>query len=488
MRILIAASECVPFCKTGGLADVIGVLPQALLRYKLHVRIVLPKYGDIDAARHKLKNTGLALHIPLGNSLESVHVWEGKLPPNIPVFFIDHPRYFQRKGLYGGPDGRDFADNDERFILFSKAVLELSKALDFRPDILHCHDWQTGLIPAALATLYNVDAFFLSTASVFTIHNIAYQGIFPKSSLYFAGFSWRDFTPDRLEYYDQLNFLKAGLVYSTLLNTVSPTYAQEIANDPEFGRGMEGVLKARENDLFGIPNGLDTQEWNPARDPYLPARFSVKNPKGKQTCKRELQRELRFPQDPDTPLIGAVNRLTPQKGVDLIVETVPEILPRSTQMVFLGSGDPALLQSLKNLEAKHPGQFAARTGFQEALGHKIYAGCDLFLMPSRFEPCGLGQMIAMRYGSLPVVTRLGGLADTVEPVSLRNFRGTGFVMKEPSASALKETLVFALEVFRDKKRWSRIMEQAMSKDFSWNHSVPDYIKLYRRALKKKRSG
>jgi starch synthase len=297
-----------------------------------------------------------------------------------------------------------------------------------------------------------------------------------------AGFSSKDFTPEKLEYYGQMNFLKAGLVYSTLINTVSPTYAREIRENPEFGCGMEGVLNTRHTDLSGILNGLDTSEWDPAKDPSLPARFSSKNLAGKRLCKQVLQKKLGFTEDPAIPLIGVVSRLDRQKGLDLVAESAPELFKREVQVVVLGNGDPALKKHLEETSRRHPNQFALCTGFEEPLAHLIYAGSDIFLMPSRFEPCGLSQMIAMRYGSLPIVTHRGGLADTVEAYSEQGAKGTGFVIIEPSASALIGGVDLAVETFRDKKKWDRVLRRAMARDFSWPRSVKDYVALYRRAM------
>ena len=470
----MAASECIPFCKTGGLADVVGSLPPALGTKSSEVRLALPKYREISENRHKLKDTGLTLNIPLGESLATVRIWEGKLAPRIPVYFIDSPRHFGRDGLYVDPQERPYPDNDERFILFSRAVLETAKAVGFQPDVIHCHDWQTGLIPVYLATLYGPDSFFLTTATLLTVHNIAYQGAFPKTTLSLAGLPWKEFTPEKLEYYGQVNFLKGGLVYSTLLNTVSPTYAREIKENPEFGCGMEGILNARQADFSGILNGIDTADWDPAKDPHLPARFSPKDLAGKRACKQALQKKLGLKEDPMIPLAGVVSRLDRQKGLDLIAESAPELFKRKIQVAVLGNGDPALRKQLEETSRRHPERFAFRTGFEEPLAHLIYAGSDFFLMPSRFEPCGLSQMIAMRYGSVPVVTRRGGLADTVDA-------GTGFVITEFSVRALTEGIRSAVEAFRDQKKWAGFLRRGMSRDFSWSRSVKDYLALYRRA-------
>jgi len=485
VKILFAASEVVPFCKTGGLADVAGALSLALKAKRQDVRVVLPKYRSIRETAFGLKPLDVRLSIPLGDETETVRLWAGKIEDKVPAYFIDAPKYFDRDNLYIDAAGKDFPDNDDRFILFSRAVLETAKALDFRPDIFHGHDWQTGLVPAYLATLYKSDAFFLPAASVFTVHNIAYQGVFPKNALFAAGFSWADFTPDGLEFYGQINFLKAGLVYAHALNTVSPAYAKEIQSDPAFGRGMEGLLQKRRADLFGILNGIDTKRWDPSKDPLLPHRYSAKDLAPRALNKASLQRALGFREDPRAPLLGMVSRVDPQKGFDLAVDAVPGFLKEGAQLAILGSGDKAIEASLRALAAKFPGQVSFSTGFNEALAHHIYAGADIFLMPSKFEPCGLGQMIALLYGAVPVVTATGGLLDTVPPA--RGNEGLGFVAASVSPPGLIKALGDAIALYRgNPAAWHALQKRGMASRFGWTASVYKYLDLYRLALARKK--
>jgi starch synthase len=479
MKILFVASECVPFCKTGGLADVIGALPKELRRKRHDIRVMLPKYRAIRGQEFSLKETGDAVRIPIGSRLESGDIRAAKTEKGVPVYFINHDGFFGRPGLYGSPEG-DYPDNDERFIFFSRAVLEACKAIDFKPDVIHCHDWQTGLVPAYLRLQKQTDAFFQHTASVFTIHNIAYQGIFPKTAMATANLPWSEFTMDKLEYYDQLCFLKAGLTYADQLTTVSPTYARQIQGTYEFGWGMEGTLRTRSGDLSGILNGLDLEEWDPAHDPFLAKPFDARSMAGRRDCKAYLQQNLKLPLAPQAPLLAMVARLVEQKGVDLLAEIAPKLIEEEAQIVVLGQGDPALRKRMEQLQARFPHTFRIRTDFNEPLAHHIYGGCDLFLMPSRFEPCGLGQLIAMRYGAIPVVMHTGGLADTVTPYSPDN--GTGFVFYDASAGAFLEAVRQAFNVYADETAWSRLQRRAMDAEFSWNESAQTYLDVYRRAL------
>jgi starch synthase len=483
MKILFAAAEAVPFCKTGGLADVAGALPPALRKKRHDVRLILPKYRRVDAGRFGLKPLNLHLTLPMGDGYEKAALWEGRTEGRVPVYFVDCPKYFDRDGLYGDASG-DYPDNDERFILFSRAVLEAAKAVDFRPDVVHCHDWQTGLVPAYLRTLYAIDGFFIPTAGLFTIHNIAYQGLFPKNALFLAGFSWADFTPDKLEFYGRMNFLKAGLVFSHLVNTVSPGYAEETRTDPSLGGGLEGILKLRGADYSGVLNGIDTRLWNPARDPHLARKFSAKRPEPRADCKRDLQQACGLDADPSAFLAAAVSRLDPQKGFDLILEAAEDFLADGGQLAVLGQGDPALEEELKALAEKRPGRASFFSGFNDPLAHKMYGGADVFLMPSRFEPCGLGQLIAMRYGAVPVVTPTGGLKDTVRPYGGPD--ATGFVTAGVSAEALAESLRRAASVHGGSpEAWRRLMANGMSGSYGWDRSVDDYLRLYQEATAKK---
>ncbi|OGR93378.1 MAG: starch synthase [Elusimicrobia bacterium RIFCSPLOWO2_01_FULL_59_12] len=479
MKILFAASECVPFCKTGGLADVIGALPKALRKKRHDVRVILPKYKSIRVHEYGLKEIREHVRVPVGPRMEAGGLWTAKTESGVPVIFISHEGYFGRPGLYCSAEG-DYADNPERFIFFSRAVLEACKAIDFRPDVIHGHDWQTGLVCAYLRLQKQADAFFQRTASVFTIHNIAFQGVFPKETMDLAGFPWSEFTQDKLEFYDHLSFLKTGLTYADALTTVSPTYARQIQSSAEFGRGMEGTLRARAKDLMGILNGLDLDEWDPAHDPFLAKPFDAGTLAGRKDCKAALQHMLKLPVAPRTPLAGLVARLDVQKGIDWVAECAPGLIADGMQIVVLGQGDEALRRRLERLERQFPQAFRMRSDFNEPLAHHIYGGSDLFLMPSRFEPCGLGQMIAMRYGSVPVVMHTGGLADTVIPVSGQD-TGTGFVFYDPAAPSLLAAIRQALRLYADAPAWERLQARAMRARFSWEESAGQYAEVYRRA-------
>ena len=480
MKILFAASECVPFCKTGGLADVVGALPKALRQARHDVRIILPKYKTIRAHEFGLKDTGEKVHVPVGAGWRDGRIYQAKVEPNLTVYFIENEHYYGRAGIYRSHEG-DYADNAERFIFFSRAVLEACKALEFRPDIVHAHDWQTGLVPAYLKTLYKRDAFFQHTASVFTIHNIAYQGYFPKETMSLAGLPWDEFHLNGLEFYGHMNFMKAGLIYSDVLSTVSPSYAREIQSGPVFGRALEGVLRSRSKDLAGILNGLDIDEWNPVKDPFLAKPFDREHLSDRRENKTHLQQSLKLTVDPRAPMLGIVARLDMQKGLDLVAQIIPDLMKRGVQVALLGQGDLVLQRQYEALAKRFPRQFHYSSEFNEPLAHYIYAGSDLFLMPSRFEPCGLSQMIAMRYGSIPVATATGGLLDTVSPFGPGD-TGTGFMFYDSTPAALMKEITHALSVFQDEPVWTALQHRAMNTDFSWTNSAQKYVSLYRRAL------
>jgi len=480
VKILFAASEAVPFCKTGGLADVIGALPKELRKKRHDVRIILPKYKSIRGQEFNLKETGEQVYVPMGDRVEVGDIRVAKTEKGIPVYFINHEGFFGRSGLYGSASG-DYPDNDRRFIFFCRAVLEACKAIDFRPNVIHCHDWQTGLIPAYLKTETPADAFFQHTATIFTVHNIAYQGIFPKKTFELTGIDWREYVLEKLEYYDQFSFLKSGMVYADALTTVSPTYAEETQSSALQGRGLEGVLRSRTQDYAGILNGLDMEEWNPAHDPFLPKSFSLDAMDGRRDCKAFLQQSLKLPRAPRAPLLGMVARLDEQKGADLLTEIVPQLVEEGMQIVVLGQGDPLIREQLARCEGRFPNSFRLRTDFNEPLAHHIYGGCDFFLMPSRFEPCGLGQLIAMRYGAIPIVMHTGGLADTVVPFG-NNDDGSGFVFYETTPEALHVAIRQAAKAYNEPDRWSRLQKLVMQKNFSWTESAQAYVNVYRRAL------
>lgn len=474
MHVVFAASEAVPFCKTGGLADVAGALPKALGRLGARVSLFLPRYRATAGSGIRARPAGGTFAVPLAG--ERV---EGRLlraeAGGVEAWLVDCPRFFDREELYG-EEGRDYDDNALRFAFFCRAVLEGCRLAGLKPDVLHGHDWQAGLLAAYLRSVYGEDPAWKGTGSVFTVHNLAYQGVFPREAAAAAGLPESELSPERLEYHGSVCYLKAGLVYSDRINTVSPGYAREILR-PESGRGLDGVLRARAADLSGVLNGLDVEAWDPRTDPVLPRRYGPGDlEEGKAACKAALQRACGFAEDPAAPLIGSVSRLDPQKGLDLALEVLPEFLDGGAQFAALGSGDPELKRRFQDMAAARPDRFHARHSFDDPFARLIYSGCDVFLMPSRFEPCGLGQMIAMRYGALPVGVRTGGLADTIPP--------HGFLAEEASAPALRAALRSAIEELRDRKGWGRRARGAMSADFSWDRSAGEYLKLYRAAVRR----
>ena len=480
MNIVLAASEAYPFCKTGGLADVVGAITQEFSRARgAKVLLMLPYYRKVQNTA-SLKAVPGSFLVPVGGHIEPARLYYLKWG-NALVFFIHSRRYFDRPGFYN-EHNQDYADNDERFIFFSRAVLEACKFIGFKPDIIHAHDWQTGLIPAYLETVYKTDAYFARTRSVFTIHNIAYQGYFPKESFDKAGFFWPDFTPDKFEYWGGISFLKAGIVFSTRVNTVSPTYAKELL-DGQNSFGLEGVLRSKGAAFSGILNGLDSEVWDPQNDSLIPMGYDEETPRGKTFCKTALQKELGLEVNENIPLCVMVSRLTYQKGVDLITSVVP-VLSGKVQFAFLGKGDKGAEATLKNLAASNPQYVAFRDVVDENLAHKVYAAGDFYLMPSRFEPCGLSQMIAMRYGTLPLVTRTGGLADTI--IGFKNNESAdeadGFFIDNFDPNALIYTINLALEVYSNKRVLFKMRENAMLKDFSWDKSSETYLQLYKESL------
>jgi starch synthase len=482
MNIAVAASEGVPFAKTGGLADVVGSLSQQLAKKGHRVALFLPLYKAVSAGQFKLEPVPGHFWIPIGEGLERARLaktrWDG-----VDVYFVDNPKYFDRDELYGSGGG-DYLDNDERFIFFSRAVLEGLKYIDLKPDVLHCHDWQTALVPAYLKTRYHTDAFYSRTGNVLTVHNMAYQGQFTKDALFLAGFGWSDFTPDKLEFYGGVNFMKAGLVYADALTTVSPTYAREIQTK-ELGAGMDGVLRQRAKDLLGVLNGLDVDFWNPASDAGLPEKYSASSAKqGKAAAKRALQQSSGLDASPRAPLIGIVSRLEEQKGLDLAPAVLEPFLAGGAQAVVVGTGQPDIVQKFEQLAAKFPTKVAFKPGYDEALAHRAYAACDVFLMPSRFEPCGLGQMIAMRYGSVPVVTRTGGLADTVADATERPREGNGFVAAKAESADIAGALERALAMYAKETDWSALMRRCMETDFAWERSAALYVELFEKVAKR----
>jgi len=483
MKILFAASEAAPFARTGGLGDVAGALPQALSRLGHDVRLIMPLYRAVDVKRHRLGEVARGLEVPAAVGPQKVDVLEGRLSSGAPVYFVRHELSFDRDGLYQAPSGDDYPDNAERYALFCRAALEACRALSFRPEVLHAHDWQTALLPVCLKTVLRSDPFFQGTATVFTIHNLGYQGLFPPDTLPRLGLPLTLFTPVGVEFYGKVNLLKGGLLFADLLTTVSRRYSQEIQT-PEHGFGLDGVLGERRGDLFGILNGIDPDEWNPAIDPHIAAHFTAADLAGKARCKQDLQQRLRLPVRADVPLLGVISRLAEQKGLDLLRDILDPLMALDLQLVLLGSGEKALEAAFLEAAAKHPSKLGVRIGFDTPLSHQIEAGADLFLMPSRYEPCGLNQMYSLAYGTIAVVRATGGLDDTIVQFDPETGQGNGFRFEEASAAAFLQAIRQALELFPDKAQWGRLIGNAMAADFTWQRSAREYEQVYRRALLK----
>jgi starch synthase len=474
MELLFVSSEVAPWSKTGGLGDVAGALPRALAARGHAVSVVSPRYYTIDV-RQGFEPLHGAIRVR-GEATTLWHQQAGK----VHFYFVEHDRYFgSRRGLYGDAHG-DYGDNAERFAYLARAALVLPAARGLRPRVLHCNDWQTGLLPFLLRNEHRQDPALARTKTVFTIHNLAYQGIFPKHVVPALGLPWSAFRYEAMEFYDHLSFMKAGLTFADALTTVSPTYAAEILT-PEGGAELDALLHHRAGDLTGILNGIDAAEWDPATDPHLAAHYSAGDLGGKAACKAALQHELKLPVRPEVPLLGMVGRLAEQKGIDLVAAVLPRLAMQDVQVVVLGSGERKLESVFVRASREHGARVAARIGFDEGLAHRIEAGADLFLMPSRFEPCGLNQMYSLRYGTVPVVRAVGGLEDTVVDYDGKD-AGTGFKFREYHPRALWATLLRALDVFRDEAAWRGIMQRGMAQDFSWDRSAAGYEELYRRLV------
>ncbi|RMG46313.1 MAG: glycogen synthase GlgA [Acidobacteria bacterium] len=473
-RVSFAVSEVAPYAKVGGLADVAVALPKALMKQGLDVRIFVPRYPGVPMDEAVIPD----LMVPFAFGLRPAAVYRTRTH-GLPVYSIDAPIYFDREGIYGPPGG-EYPDNVERYAFFSRAVLEAIKRSGPPPHIIHCHDWQTGLIPLYLRTAYRNDPFYASTATLFTVHNLAYQGLFDPRLLPHLGFGPEVFQTDEgIEFHGMASALKAGLVAATGISTVSPRYAQEIQT-PEFGCGLDGLLRARRDDVIGILNGVDYEVWNPETDPYIARNYGPDSLEGKKECKIDLLKRMNLPVDVARPLIGSISRLVEQKGFDLIEQAAERMLHMNTSYVVLGSGDPKLENFFRQLHRAFPDRVGVYFGFDDPLAHRIEAGTDLFLMPSRYEPCGLNQMYSLKYGTVPLVRGTGGLDDTIRNFDPHSRSGNGFKFYEYSADRLLEKLQEALSVYRQKDLWRTLMLNGMRTDFSWDRSAQQYVALYRR--------
>ncbi len=488
-KILFVTSEVVPFIKTGGLADVSAALPQMLAEMGHEVRIVVPKYGAVDDRKFKIHEVVRLkdLNIKIGDkevifSLKSCFLPGQKV--RVQIYFLDNQEYFgSRNSLYLDPrTGEDYPDNDERFVLLAKSVFELITKLGWIPDIIHCNDWQCGLVPAYLKNNFKGEEQFSSFKTLFTIHNLAYQGVFSKSI-----FKKLDL-PDELNtergilHNGKINFLKCGLLFSDVINTVSETYANEIRTNDDIGAGLKNVLAKRKDDLYGIVNGIDTKVWNPEKDKLIPKKYTSKHLELKEENKKELAEKFGFEYNPDIPIIGLISRLYDVKGFDLLTKAFPDLMKLDTQVVLLGTGDKKYHTFFDKMTSKYSKKFAAYLGFNDELAHLIEAGADFFLMPSLYEPCGLNQMYSLVYGTVPIVRETGGLADTVINYDEKTEEGNGFVFKKYDTKSMVKEVTRAIKIFENKKAWSKIVKSGMKSDFSWNSSAKKYIDLYKTVL------
>lgn len=476
INTLFVASEVVPFAKTGGLADVSGALPKALAALGVNVKVVMPRYYSID--KETLEHIPMALGVGMGSMGELwAGVYRSYLPgSDVEIYFIDHEAFYGRSGLYHEEEA--YADNDIRFVFLSKAALQLSRALDFRPDIVHANDWHTAALPVLLKTTLRDDAFFKESASVLTLHNLQHQGVFAKGLMDILGVDWRYFNPMQLEAMDNVNLLKGGIAFCDALTTVSRQYAHEIQT-PEFGFGLETHIQAHAHKLYGILNGVDYEEWSPAVDPYIAVRYDSDSLEGKALCKRDLQEKFGLPLREDVPLIGFVGRFVTQKGIELIATVLEGLLAMDIQMVMLGSGEQWAEAFFSDMSGKYPDRFGCHIGYNNALAHQIEAGSDLFLMPSLFEPCGLNQIYSLRYGTLPIVRATGGLDDTIVNYNPESGEGNGFKFWYATPDALYHTVQWAVDTYCHHPEAFRAMQlRAMKAHFSWKDAASQYLDIY----------
>jgi starch synthase len=490
MKVLFVSSEVVPYSKTGGLADVAGALPKSLRRLGHDVAVATPRYAGITNEKWDLENALEDVAVELAGVRRAFAVRRTDLPgSDVPVYLVEHNEFFDRSGLYS-VNGVDYPDNAERMSFFSMATLETVKSMGWKPDVIHTNDWHTGLIPTYIKTLLKDDPFFSAAATVFTVHNMGYQGNFPRDKFPAVGLEWDQFTSERLEFYGSFNMMKAGLLDGDILTTVSPTYAKEIQTE-EMGHGLDGVLRKRKADLYGVLNGVDYEVWSPENDKFIPRRFSAKDAvAGKKENKTALLAKLGLP-DRGAPVIGMISRLADQKGFDLIAEAFTGLLEMDMQLVVLGTGEAAYERLLTAAQAEGGGKVSATIGFDNALAHLIEAGSDMFLMPSRYEPCGLNQMYSLRYGTIPIVRKTGGLADSISNASDKSIasgKATGFVFGDYTGKALLAAVRKGVRTYKDRRAWEGLMKNAMAQDSSWDSSAEKYVGLYEKARKARRGG
>ncbi len=481
MKILLASSEAYPFSKTGGLADMAGALAKALARAGNTVGLVTPLYGGVRERFPEMMLLDWHMELPLGAGWVQAKVWTLQTVPGLTIYFLDHPAFFDRKGIYSD-NGVSFPDNAERYIFFSKAIAHLARYLPWQPEVVHVHDWQAGLVPLLMLHQKLWEGWADMPRTVLTIHNLAYQGIFPPAKYALTNLPQDYFNLHGAEFYGSLNCLKAGIVYADAITTVSPRYAREIMT-PEQGSGLDDILRRRQGALTGILNGVDYEEWNTTENPFIKHPYSARNLAGKIADKLDLQAELGLPPDPTLPLFGSITRLADQKGLDIQLAALEEMLSTRMQFVLLGSGADGYEKAYRQLVRRHPGKVSVRIGFDQALSHRIEAGCDFFLMPSKFEPCGLNQMYSLRYGTVPIVRVTGGLDDTVVDISEQPERADGIKFTEYSARALARSMRKALVLYEEPKLLQYYRRNGMKADFSWERTVKRYEQVYRAPAK-----
>ena len=481
-KILYLSPEVVPFAKTGGLADVAGALPAAIKRLGADIRLILPFYRIVREGNFKTRRILTGMGVPLGEKMLKANVLETRTDDGVPVYLIEQAELFDRQNLYGNATG-DYSDNLERFSFYAHAALRMTEKLSFMPDLIHCNDWQTGLIPALLKGPYKGISAISGTPVVFTIHNLGYQGIFPAKKFIVTGLPREEFFhPEGMEFWGKISLLKAGIVYSDAITTVSPTYARQILTS-EYGMGMEGILQHRKASLHGILNGVDYRIWDPARNTNITANYSPQEKSGKGRCKEALIRQMGLDLSlVKKPILGMISRLDNQKGFDLLVETLDDILALDVGLVILGSGDERIQEAIREAAESHPGHVGLKIGFDEPLAHRIIAGADIFMIPSRYEPCGLTQMYALKFGTIPLVRATGGLDDTVVPFDPRTKEGNGFKFGPYKADAFLKAIQYAIDLFKAPEIWKSLVSNAMKEDFSWDKSAHAYLELYRSVM------
>lgn len=485
LKVLFVTPEAYPFAKTGGLADVSGALPKFLKALGCDIILIIPYYRMVKESGQPIRYLAEEIEVPFVNETLKAEIYKGLLYESVSVYFIGRDEFFDREYLYSTPKG-DYFDNAERFIFFSKGVLILAQHLGFLPDIIHHHEWQTGLISAYLKSIYKDDPFFSKTASIFTIHNIAYQGLFKKEKFLLTGLPVDMYNPEGIEFWERINFMKAGIVYADVINTVSKKYSLEIQT-PEYGYGLDGILRKRREDLFGIINGVDYEEWDPSHDPYIKANYTLNDLSGKKECKKDLIREFNLsPSLEKYPILGMISRLTDQKGFDILFEILDDLMSLDIGLVILGSGEEKYHKLFNQVSQKFPEKFGIKIAYDNRLAHVIEAGSDIYLMPSKYEPCGLNQIYSLKYGTIPIVRATGGLDDTIVDYDPVTKKGNGFKFKNYDSKEFLNRIKKAIEYYYQPEHWNELIKNAMNSNYSWERSAEAYLELYQRALEKKR--